>query len=112
MFSIDTYITRRKALRDKVGSGLVIILGNNESPANYPNNCYTFRQDSSFLYFFGAQRDGLAGVIDIDNDTEYFLGDDIDIAVYLFFFRFFNSKTLTIRYFSREIATCSCFRRS
>ena len=70
---------RRKALAEKVGSGLIIILGNNESPANYPNNCYTFRQDSSFLYFFGAQRDGLAGVIDVDNDAEYFLGNDIDI---------------------------------
>ena len=79
MFSKDTYIMRRKALADKVGGGLIIILGNNESPANYPNNCYTFRQDSSFLYFFGAQRDGLAGVIDVDNQKEYFLGDDIDI---------------------------------
>ncbi|MDO4950812.1 MAG: aminopeptidase P N-terminal domain-containing protein, partial [Bacteroidales bacterium] len=79
MFSKDIYIMRRKALASKVGSGLIIILGNNESPANYPNNCYTFRQDSSFLYFFGAQRDGLAGVIDVDNDAEYFLGNDIDI---------------------------------
>lgn len=79
MFSKDTYINRRKALAEKMGSGLIILLGNNESPANYPNNCYTFRQDSSFLYFFGAQRDGLAAVIDVDNQQEYFLGDDIDI---------------------------------
>lgn len=79
MFSKDTYIARRKALKELVGSGLIVILGNNESPANYPNNCYTFRQDSSFLYFFGAKRDGLAGVIDVDNDKEYFIGDDIDI---------------------------------
>lgn len=79
MFSKETYINRRKALKELVGNGLVIILGNNDSPANYPNNCYTFRQDSSFLYFFGAKRDGLAGAIDIDNDKEYFLGNDIDI---------------------------------
>lgn len=79
MFSKETYINRRKALKELVGNGLVIILGNNDSPANYPNNCYTFRQDSSFLYFFGAKRDGLAGTIDIDNDKEYFLGNDIDI---------------------------------
>lgn len=79
MFSKETYINRRKALKGLVGNGLVIILGNNDSPANYPNNCYTFRQDSSFLYFFGAKRDGLAGAIDIDNDKEYFLGNDIDI---------------------------------
>lgn len=79
MFSKETYINRRKALKELVGNGLVIILGNNDSPANYPNNCYTFRQDSSFLYFFGAKRDGLAGAIDIDNDKEFFLGNDIDI---------------------------------
>lgn len=79
MFSKETYINRRKALKELVGNGLVIILGNNDSPANYPNNCYTFRQDSSFLYFFGAKRDGLVGAIDIDNDKEYFLGNDIDI---------------------------------
>lgn len=79
MFSKETYINRRKALKELIGNGLVIILGNNDSPANYPNNCYTFRQDSSFLYFFGAKRDGLAGAIDIDNDKEYFLGNDIDI---------------------------------
>ena len=79
MFSKETYINRRKALKELVGNGLVIILGNNDSPANYPNNCNTFRQDSSFLYFFGAKRDGLAGAIDIDNDKEYFLGNDIDI---------------------------------
>lgn len=79
MFSKETYIQRRKALKELVGNGLIVILGNNESPANYPNNCYTFRQDSSFLYFFGAKRDGLAGVIDVDNDKEYFLGNDINI---------------------------------
>ena len=79
MFSKETYIERRKALKNLVGNGLIVLLGNNNSPANYPNNCYTFRQDSSFLYFFGAKRDGLAGVIDTDNDKEYFLGDDIDI---------------------------------
>ncbi|MGN1214091.1 MAG: aminopeptidase P family protein [Bacteroidaceae bacterium] len=79
MFSKETYIERRKALKNLVGNGLIVLLGNNNSPANYPNNCYTFRQDSTFLYFFGAKRDGLAGVIDVDNDKEYFLGDDIDI---------------------------------
>lgn len=79
MFPKQTYIQRRKALKEAVGSGLIVILGNNESPANYPNNCYTFRQDSNFLYFFGAKRDGLAGVIDVDANKEYFLGDDISI---------------------------------
>lgn len=79
MFPKQTYIQRRKALKEAVESGLIVILGNNESPANYPSNCYTFRQDSNFLYFFGAKRDGLAGVIDVDADKEYFIGDDISI---------------------------------
>jgi Xaa-Pro dipeptidase len=79
MFSKETYIQRRKALKSQIGSGLILILGNNESPVNGPYNDYTYRQDSCFLYFFGAKRDGLAGVIDVDNDREYLLGDDIDI---------------------------------
>ena len=80
MFSKKTYIDRRKALAEKVSNGLIVLLGNNESPANYPNNAYSpFRQDSSFLYFFGQERDGLAGVIDVDDNESYLLGDDIDI---------------------------------
>ena len=79
MFSKETYIMRRKALREQVGDGLIVLLGNNESPANYPANAYRMRQDSSFLYFFGQKREGLAGVIDADEGMEYLLGDDIDI---------------------------------
>ncbi|MBQ8098425.1 MAG: aminopeptidase P N-terminal domain-containing protein [Bacteroidaceae bacterium] len=79
MFTKETYIQRRSALKAQLESGIILILGNNESPVNGPYNCYPFRQDSSFLYFFGAQRDGLAGVLDIDNDKDYLLGDDIDI---------------------------------
>ena len=67
MFSKATYIQRRQQLRQLVGKGLVVLFGNNEAPNNYPANAYhPFRQDSSFLYYFGAQRDGLVGVIDID----------------------------------------------
>lgn len=51
MFESTVYSKRRQALRDKVGNGLILILGNNEAPANYPDNTYKFRQDSSFLYF-------------------------------------------------------------
>ncbi len=79
LFDKSTYIERRKQLRDKVGSGIILLMGNNDSPANYPNNAYRFRQDSSFLYFFGQHREGLAGIIDIDNNQEYLVGDDIDI---------------------------------
>lgn len=79
LFAKSTYIQRRALLKQKVGSGLVLIFGNNEAPCNYPNNAYKFRQDSSFLYFFGQHREGLVGVIDIDNDKEYLVGNDIDI---------------------------------
>ena len=80
MFSKDTYIQRRQELKKLVKSGVVLIFGNNNSPCNFPNNgYYPFRQDSSFLYYFGQQRDGLVGVIDIDNDIETLIGDDIDI---------------------------------
>ena len=80
MFSKETYVRRRAELKQLVGEGIIVLFGNNESPCNYPANGYApFRQDSSFLYYFGQHRDGLVGVIDIDNDEEWLIGDDIDI---------------------------------
>ena len=80
MFSKETYVSRRAELKKLVKSGIIILFGNNDSPANYPNNAYSpFRQDSSFLYFFGQKRDGLVGIIDIDNDMETLIGDDISV---------------------------------
>lgn len=80
MFSKQTYISRRAELKKLVKSGIIILFGNNESPANFPNNGYhPFRQDSTFRYYFGQNRDGLVGVIDIDNDIETLIGDDIAI---------------------------------
>ena len=80
MFSQETYIRRRSELKKLVGKGVIILFGNNDAPANYPANCYApMRQDSSFIYYFGQHRDGLVGVIDIDNDEEWLFGDDIDV---------------------------------
>ena len=79
MFESTTYINRREALRKKVKSGLILILGNNEAPANYPDNCYHFRQDSSFLYFFGQSHPGYAGVLDVEAGEDIFFGNDVDI---------------------------------
>lgn len=79
LFSKSTYEERRNELKKLVGSGLIVLFGNNDSPANYPSNTYKFRQDSSFLYYFGLHRNGLVGVIDVDNDREYLVGDEIDI---------------------------------
>lgn len=79
LFSKSTYVERRNELKKLVGSGLIVLFGNSDSPANYPSNTYKFRQDSSFLYYFGLHRNGLVGVIDVDNDREYLVGDEIDI---------------------------------
>ena len=80
MFSKETYIRRRAELKKLVGNGIIVLFGNNDSPANYPANAYApMRQDSSFIYYFGQHRDGLVGVIDVDNDEEWLFGDDIDI---------------------------------
>ena len=80
MFDKATYVGRRAKLKELVKDGIIILFGNNESPCNFPaNGYYPFRQDSSFLYYFGLNRDGLVGVIDIDNDIETLVGNDIDI---------------------------------
>lgn len=79
LFDRETYIQRRAVLRQAVGSGLILLTGNNDSPANYPSNVYSFRQDSTFLYYLGLHREGLAAVIDVEEGEEWLLGDDIDI---------------------------------
>ena len=80
MFDKEVYVSRREELKKLMTDGVILLMGNNEAPNNYPNNAYyPFRQDSSFLYYFGQKRDGLVGVIDIDNDSETLIGDDIDI---------------------------------
>jgi Xaa-Pro aminopeptidase len=79
MFNKETYIQRRAALRSKVGSGLILIPGNQESPMNYPQNTYHFRQDSTFLYFFGLDLPGMFGVIDVDNNHDLLYANDVDI---------------------------------
>lgn len=79
MFDSAIYKNRRQALRNKVQNGLILILGNNEAPANYPDNTYKFRQDSSFLYFFGHSHPGYAGVMDVEAGEDYFFGNDVDM---------------------------------
>jgi len=79
MFNKEIYVSRRNELKQKLGSGLVLLFGNNDSPNNYPANTYHFRQDSNFLYFVGLRREGLVAIIDVDNNQEYLFGNDIDI---------------------------------
>ncbi|MDE6801419.1 MAG: aminopeptidase P family protein [Muribaculaceae bacterium] len=79
MFSKDTYIQRRQELKKRVGHGLILLLGNDYVGRNYADNEYPFRQDSSFLYYFGLPYEGLNAIIDIDNDTEIVFGDELTI---------------------------------
>ncbi len=76
MFDRDVYIQRRQRLKAQVRSGLILLLGNDESPMNYAANTYAFRQDSTFLYFFGLDQPGLAAVIDVEEGMEWVFGDD------------------------------------
>jgi len=78
-FSKEIYIERRRKLSEQVGTGLVLLLGNEESSMNYKDNWYRFRQDSSFLYYAGLDLAGLALVIDIDKNEEYLVGEDASI---------------------------------
>lgn len=80
MFIESTYVNRRKALKRKGLNGIALILGNVDSPMNYLDNTFHFRQDSTFLYFYGLDFQGLAGVIDFDSGDDYLFGDDVDIA--------------------------------
>lgn len=79
MFESKIYSERRLRLRKKIRSGIILILGNNESPMNYPGNPYHFRQDSNFLYFFGLDLPGLIGVIDIEDGKDCIYGNNVDI---------------------------------
>ena len=71
MFNKEVYINRRNKLRKDLQSGIVLILGNADSPMNYPANTFHFRQDSNFLYLFGLDYQNLAGVLDIDENKDY-----------------------------------------
>ena len=77
--SKETYIRRRAQLKRDMGGGLLLFLGNGEAAMNYADNTYRFRQDSTFLYFFGLDYAGLAAVIDVDNDREIIFGNELTI---------------------------------
>ena len=79
MFKSEVYTKRREELRKKLKSGIALFIGNTESPMNYPDNTYHFRQDSDFLYFFGLDLPGLTGMMDLDSGKDRIFGNDIDM---------------------------------
>ena len=86
MFDANVYVGRRRALLERMASmtpegarGIAVFLGNVDAPANYRGNDYKFRQDSSFLYFWGVDEPWFAAVLDLDSADECLYGNDVDI---------------------------------
>ena len=79
MFAADTYTARRARLSASMPSGLLLFLGNDDSPMNYTDNTYHFRQDSTWLYYFGVAQPGLAAIIDLDAGRTIVFGDDLGL---------------------------------
>ena len=79
MFTAEIYAQRRAELCRRVGDGLILLPGNVEAPFNYPNNTYAFRQDSTFLYYFGQNVPSLVGVIDASTGEATLYGDDFTV---------------------------------
>ena len=79
MFSRDTYVQRRARLAEQLDGGLLVFLGNSDSPMNYRDNIYHFRQDSAFLYYFGLDIPDLAAIVDLDAGRTTLFGNDPDI---------------------------------
>ena len=79
MYKKETYQNRRSALKKTLGTGLALFIGNDEAGCNYAGNTYPYRQDSTFLYFFGQPYAGLSAIIDVDEDREIIFGDELTI---------------------------------
>ena len=80
LFDKQVYVGRRHTLKQNTGQdGIILLLGNDDSSMNYKDNCYPFRQDSSFLYYFGLDVAGLAGIIDTDTGEEVIFGNELTI---------------------------------
>jgi Xaa-Pro aminopeptidase len=79
MFPAQTYTNRRQALQSKFNDGLLLFLGNEESPMNYADNTFHFRQDSTFLYYMGVDQPGWAAIIDLDEGTTTAFANDLDL---------------------------------
>ncbi len=79
MFDKQVYIDRRNALKKNFKNGILLFPGNDESALNYPGNTYKFRQDSSFLYYFGIDIPNMFGVIDLDENKDYLFGYEFSV---------------------------------
>jgi Xaa-Pro aminopeptidase len=79
MFSKETYIQRREILKKNFNSGTILLMGNDECGMNYADNTYHFRQDSTFLYYFGINAPGLYAILNLDTGNDIVFGNDYTI---------------------------------
>ena len=79
MFSANVYAARRAELCRRIGKGLILLPGNFDSPNNYPNNAYYFRQDSTFLYYFGLNHPSYIGTLDAETGEAVLYADDLTV---------------------------------
>ncbi|MBO9198882.1 MULTISPECIES: aminopeptidase P family protein [Niastella] len=79
IFDQSVYVQRRRQLQSKLSNGLVLLLGNEDSSMNYKDNCYPFRQDSTFLYYIGIDLPGMAVIFDLDENKEILFGENASI---------------------------------
>ena len=83
MFDKEIYVARRRALVKKMqeqgAGGIAVFPGNVNAAVNYKGNEYHFRQNSSFLYFWGLSEPGLAASINLENGSECLYADDVSI---------------------------------
>lgn len=104
MFHKNEYIERRKQLAGQFNTGILLFLGNEESPMNFFDNTYHFRQDSTFLYYFGIQEPGLNAIIDLDEDKVILFGDEMSMDAIVWMGR---QKTLSAKAEEAGIAIVS-----
>ena len=80
MFNKEIYVERRKKLKENFKDGIILIMGNDFSPLDCPDNTYPFIQDATFKYYFGIDHNGLIGMIDIDKNKEIIFGNDFTMS--------------------------------
>jgi Xaa-Pro aminopeptidase len=79
MFASEVYVQRRKRLCEELSVGLVLLPGHSESPINYADNTYPFRQNSHFLYLAGIDLPDLFLMIDVEAGISTLYGDEPDM---------------------------------
>ena len=81
MFESNVYAGRRSELvrrmKEKGADGIAVFIGNAEAAAQYRDNCYKFRQESNWLYYFGIDAPMYAATLDLDSGQECIYADDV-----------------------------------